>query len=145
MRVESARLLGHLLGHEQGDRLTAAQKSEGRKALLDALNSNGPKVQWNAAVALQQLIKLDSANPDGVMIDALFNALRSGKNVKVRRSALAALEASPASLRDPLRQGVLQETIADLDSLQPTLAFEDAARAKQLRDLVSPAPLFLRG
>ena len=116
--------------------LSASEQEESRKAIIDALHSTWPKVQWNAAKAMQRILAAKQ-KPDPAMIEALWQILKSGKNVKVRRSALTALEAVPESLSGAEAQRNLQETQKDLQSLRGDLSFEDAARAEQLQSAVS--------
>lgn len=138
MGVESMRLLGHLLTASSAS-LSESQHEQGQEALRYALNGNWPKVQWNAAVAMQRVLA-EQAEPDTALVETLWRALRGGKNVKVRRKALSALMAARGVLQRDEAAEQLRQVVVDLQALRDTLPFEEAARAEALQQAVSHSP-----
>lgn len=136
LRVEASRLLGNQLSRVE---ISATQRQRGQKALIDSLSAQWPKIQWNAAAAMEAVLGNRSIEPDPDMVQALWRALKNEKNIKVRRSVLAALQANPSIIEDASHWEDLSETIANLQALQGRLRFEDAQRAKQLQMTVRPS------
>ncbi|CAD6574545.1 MAG: hypothetical protein CYPHOPRED_005452 [Cyphobasidiales sp. Tagirdzhanova-0007] len=94
------------------------------------LTSN--QVQWNAATALKA-ISMSSTEPQQTILNGLFEALTSNKNVKVRVCVVSAVEVARGLLDFPDARSKVLEALCQLENEQSALPFKEIARMEQLR------------
>lgn len=94
------------------------------------------QMSWNAASALKAVLHRTNAF-NATIIPALLQTLVGSKNVKVRASALSALQVGQDCLIHGDILDKLQKAIGSLQSLKAGLPFGELARAEQLEQEVS--------